>query len=178
MPVLFTAVQRFDPSCGEEWERYVEWSKLTHLREVISLDNILCENIFLQLTTEDWNHNVQEDYKIHLFWDLDYVVERTAGNDRVNVLGAWQNPTMEDVKSFADPRFTFCGFDVVDVCCDVSALLNCGGFDLVFAPTELSECGLLTDHARALEVQQSLRREYPEEHHASCDVWAIWKLQR
>jgi hypothetical protein len=97
MSILFTAVQRFDTSCGKVWEDYVE---LTHLREVISLDDILCENIFHQLTAEDWNHNVHEDYIMDLFWDLDYVVERTAGNDRVNVLGVWRNPKLEEVQSF------------------------------------------------------------------------------
>jgi hypothetical protein len=59
----------------------------------------------------------------------------------------------------------------------ISALVNCGGFDKVFAPTELSDCGLLADHARALAVQKRLRAEYPDEHHADCDVGAVWQMR-
>jgi hypothetical protein len=36
---------------------------------------------------------------------------------------------------------------------------------------------LLTDHAQALRVQKRLRDEYPDEHHADCDVWAIWQMK-
>lgn len=25
-------------------------------------------------------------------------------------------------------------------------------------------------------VQKRLRAEYPDEHHADCDVWAIWQM--
>ena len=59
----------------------------------------------------------------------------------------------------------------------VSALVNCGGFDRAFSPAELSECGLLADHARALTVQKRLRAEYPDEHHAHCDLWAVWLMK-
>jgi hypothetical protein len=60
----------------------------------------------------------------------------------------------------------------------ISALVNCGGFDQSFSGAELSECGLLTDYARATAVQQSLLTEYPDESHADCDLWAIWQLLR
>ena len=40
-----------------------------------------------------------------------------------------------------------------------------------------AECGLLADHARALAVQKWLRAEYPDEHHADCDPWAVWQTQ-
>ena len=97
---------------------------------------------------------------------------------RVNILAVLQNPAAEEVRSFTDRRFEFRGFDLVDVYGNISALVNCGGFDKVFAPTELSECGLLTDHAKALRVQMRLREEYPDEHHANCDLWAIWQMRR
>ena len=59
----------------------------------------------------------------------------------------------------------------------ISALVNCGGFDRAFASTDLSYCGLLTDHARASEVQDLLRAEYPDEPHADYDLWAIWRMK-
>jgi hypothetical protein len=81
------------------------------------------------------------------------------------------------VRSFNDPRFAFRGFDLVELQTGISALVNCGGLDRAFAPTELSDCGLLADHARALAVQKRLRAEYPDEPHADCDLWAVWQMQ-
>jgi hypothetical protein len=56
-------------------------------------------------------------------------------------------------------------------------LTNCGGFDRAFEPSDLSECGLLVDHAKAVAVRQRLRAEYPEEPHALCRIWAIWRMK-
>ncbi len=176
MPIVFSAVKRFDPACGEAWQKFMEWSGLRQLREVVSLDLILCPTVFHDLTAEDWRHNVQEDFKITLFHALDHVLRRVAGDDRVNFLALMQNPTEDEACSFNDPRFTFRGFDLVELQTGISALVNCGGFDRAFVPTELSDCGLLADHARALTVQKRLRAEYPDEHHADCDLWAVWQM--
>ncbi len=176
MPVVYTAVKRFDPACGERWQGFIEWSGLKQLREVVSLDLLLCPTVFGELTAEDWLHNVQEDFKITLFHDLDHVLRRAAGDDRVNVLTLMQDPTEDEVRSFGDPRFALRGFDLVELQTGISALVNCGGFDRAFAPTELSDCGLLADHSRALAVQERLRAEYPDEPHADCDVWAVWQM--
>lgn len=178
MPVVYTAVTRFDPTSGEQWRKFVEWSGLAQLQEVISLDGILCPTIFQELVAEDWQHNVQEDFKTHFFHDLDYVLGKVAGNERVTVLALMQNPTTADLASFADPRFVLRGFDLVERGGEISALVNCGGFHKAFARADLSEYGLLLNHAQALRVQKLLRAEYPDEHHADCDVWAVWQLKR
>jgi hypothetical protein len=177
MTALFTAVQQFDPSCGEQWRSYIEWSGLAQLREVVSLDGVLCPNLFQELIEEDWRHNVQEDFKTHLFVDLDHVLRRTKDSEGTNVLAVIENPTTDEISNFHHPYFVFRGFDLLEkVGGDVSALVNCGGLEKAFAGSELSACGLLTDHARALEVQRLLHTEYPGEHHADCDVWGIWQL--
>ena len=64
---------------GEVWQRFIAWSGLTQLREVITLDSILCPSIFQELMAEDWEHNVQEDFKTHLFFDLDHVLKKVVG---------------------------------------------------------------------------------------------------
>ena len=71
--------------------------------------------------------------------------------------------------------FEFLGYDLVDVEASASALTNCGGFPDAFDNGELSSKGLLTSHARALQVQADLRTKHPEEHHANCHVWAIFR---
>ena len=172
MTAVYSAVTRFDPD-RDDWQKYIDWSGLTHLREVISLDGILCPSVIQELTDEDWQFNVHEDYKTHLFRDLDYLLRKVAGNEQINVLAVMQEPTTKALRSFTDPGFVFRGFDLTDG--SISALVNCGGFDQAFKNKELSEYGLLTDHAKALNVQQLLRSEYPDEPHAECDVWAIWQ---
>src|SRR5436309_13068914 len=122
MPVVYSAVKRFGPDSGESWQKYVEWSGLTHLREVVSLDLILCPTVFGELTAEDWRHNVQEDFKITLFHDLDHVLRRGAGGDRVSVLALMENPTEDEVRSFGDPHFALRGFDLVELQTGISAL--------------------------------------------------------
>lgn len=178
MPIVYTAVARFAPALSENWEDYIAWSGLTQLREVISRDNCLCPTLFTEFTAEDWEHNVQEDFKLDLFFDLDHVLKKADGDERVNVLALMENPTAEDVASFTDPRFAFRGYDLLDVHGDISALVNCGGFDKAFSNDEISEHGLITDHRRAFDIQNALREHYPNEHHAVCNVWAIWQMKR
>lgn len=93
------------------------------------------------------------------------------------MLALMQNPTDDEVRSLNDNRFVFRGFDHMDLQLGNSALLNCGGFPKAFSPTDLSECGSLTDHAKAFLVQKLLRKEYPDCFDANCDVWAIWQMK-
>ncbi len=57
-----------------------------------------------------------------------------------------------------------------------SALSNCGGFPDAFANSELTPFGLLASHARGMEVQARLREHYPDDPHADCHLWAIFRL--
>lgn len=175
MEVLFVAKRPFDPSVGEGWDRYVAWTGLSQLREVVSLDTMLCPTVPEELTAPDWEHNVHADYLVFFFRSLDYLLKRIMAEGRLNILAVLRNPTAADLTGVSLPGFSFAGFDLVDVCGDVSALTNCGGFEGVFTNAELSELGLLTDLSRAQAVQASLRLKYPEESHAECHIWAIWR---
>jgi hypothetical protein len=137
---------------------------------------MLCRSVLRELTEEDWSYNVQEDYLIGLFHDLDYLLGKLDGDGKSNVLALMRNPTVDEIGSFIDPRFEFRGFDLVELQTGISALVNCGGFDRAFAPSDLSDCGLLTDHSRASVVQDLLRAEYPDDSHADCELWAIWQM--
>ena len=61
--------------------------------------------------------------------------------------------------------------------CDISALTNCRGFPDVFLGTELNAVGLIDTLSRAYEIKHELRRRHPEEPHAQCLVWGIWRLE-
>jgi len=176
MPLYYTAVHRFNPECaGERWRDYLAWAGLEQIQEVVSLDQLLCPSFFNTPTDEDWNYNVQEDFKLHLFHDLDYVLRKTAGRSCQQVLAVWQSPSTVELEAFRDPRWQFCGFDLLEQYCDVSALVNCGGFERSFSNQELNSLGLISQHERALEIQACLAAEYPDEPHAQCDVWAIYR---
>lgn len=174
MTWLFVAKRRFDPAQGEKWTDYIDWSGLRQLREVVSLDEILCPTVPAQLLPADWEHNVHADYLTSYFQSHDYLARRVAGESNLNFLAVLKNPGPADLDAPAPAGFSFIGFDVVDVHGDVSALTNCGGFDDVFAGSELSERGLLQDAARAYRVQRDLRRLYPGDSHTDCNVWGLW----
>jgi hypothetical protein len=162
MQPLFVAKRPFDWSAGDRWGRYVAWSGLTQLREVVSLDTMLCPSVPEELTAADWDYDVQADYQVFYFRSLDHLLKRVSAEGRLNILAVLQNPTVADLAVVTLPGFAFAGFDLVDVHGDVSALTNCGGFKGVFANAELSELGLLTNLSRAQEVQVSLRVQHPE----------------
>jgi hypothetical protein len=175
MHPLFVAKRPFDPSVGEAWSRYLAWSGLFQLTEVVSLDGMLCPTVPEELSAEDWNYNVHADYLAFFFRSPEYLRRRVSGAGRLNLLAALQNPTHPDLAAMTVPGFAFAGFDIVDIHGDISALTNCGGFDGVFQNAELSELGLLSDLSRARQVQADLRVQYPNEPHAQCHVWAIWR---
>jgi hypothetical protein len=178
MEVWFTAREKFDPSNGDTWVKYVQWAKLPQLKEVISLDTVLCPSVFKELTEEDWNHNIHQNHRISYFSDLDYVIGRVGNQrDSVNILAVAFEPESDPSEAFGDERFVFCGYDLIDKGSDVSALTNCGGFDMAFSRPDISSVGLLEDYALAREVQERLRRHYPEEPHADCALWALWRLK-
>src|SRR6185503_19154236 len=113
MQPLFVAKRPFDPSAGEAWTRYVAWSGLTQLKEVVTLDTMLCPTVPEKLTPADWEHNVHADYQVFFFRSLDYLLKRVKGNGRLNILMVVQNPTAGEVAGIESPGFDFEGFDLV-----------------------------------------------------------------
>jgi hypothetical protein len=140
------------------------------------LDNILCPTVPEEPVAEDWRHNVHADYQTCHFRSLEYLRRRVAGETGLHILAVLRDPTLEAVDAGPGPGFAFMGFDLVDQPVDVSALTGCGGWEGVFTGEELSPFGLLADLSRANAVREALRTAHPGEHHAQCDVWAIWRL--
>ena len=161
MQALYVAKRPFDPSVGDRWNQYVTWSGLSQLREVVSLDTMLCPTVPEELTTADWDHNVQADYQVFYFRSLDYLLKRVAAEGRLNVLAVLQNPSAADLTAVTLPDFAFAGFDLVDVHGDVSALTNCGGFEGIFGNAELSELGFSPTWAAPRKCRPRCGRSIP-----------------
>ena len=178
MEVWFTARRKFDPSFEVDWEKYIQWANLPQLQEVISLDTVLCPSMFHQLIDEDWNWNVHQDHRISYFRNLDYVIDRVKANsNKFNVLAVTYEPALDPKNTFHDSRFEFCGFDLIGDDSDISAINNCGGFEKAFDNTDVSAVGLFQSYAFTRDVQRKLRDNYPDEHHANCELWAVWRLR-
>lgn len=176
MDALFIAVSRFDPSDGQRWTDYCQWSKIPALAEIVSLDTLLCPRLLTEIDDADWAHIVNDDCRLAYFYHLDYLLQRVAGLPRRNILGLYRNPTQHIAAPPAAGPFFFMGYDLVEEMTQISALTNCGGFHETFANDELNRVGLIHNFARASEIQRSLRQNNPDEPHAQCELYAIWRL--
>ncbi|HWX53062.1 MAG TPA: hypothetical protein VN176_00585 [Verrucomicrobiae bacterium] len=175
MTPWFIVTKQFTPNDGNAWSKYIQRSGLTQLTELVSLDTMLCPTLLPKIKDDYWAHIVNEDFMIRFFVDFDFLMEQVAGIEKKNVLCVFRNPTQQPM---APPvaNFEFLGFDLLETYgSDTSALTNCEGFPDVFANSELSSVGLLHEFERAVDVQTRLRSMHPEEPHADCDLWAIFR---
>jgi hypothetical protein len=174
MTPWFIATETFTPDDGDRWSKYIRWSGLTQLEEVVSLDGMLCPTILREIRDDYWPHIVNESFMLQYFLDFEFLVKQVAGIEKKNLLCVFRNPSEQPTPPPA-AQFEFLGYDLVDVEDLNSALTNCGGYPDIFANSELSRFGLLTELGRALEVQARLRSLHPKDHHANCHVWAIFR---
>jgi len=77
--------------------------------------------------------------------------------------------TMEEITGFE-----FCGFDLAEEF-EISALTNCGGFDETFTYKDLNMLGLIPDFLSAKRIQTDLAINNPNEEHADCLLFAVWR---
>src|SRR5690349_20017430 len=140
MTPWFIATEPFTPA-DAGWGKYIGWSKLTQLDEVVSLDPMLCPTILRDIEDEFWPYIANEDFMLNYFVDLGYLTSKVAGVERKSLLCVYRNPTAQP--SAPSSSFEFLGYDLVDTLGSASALTNCGGFPQAFANSELSSKGLL-----------------------------------
>lgn len=180
MNIYYTARERYGKGFDADvmaWDDYIKWSKLFHLKELVSTDLSLNEELVEpdRNNEEDWNYIVQDGYYETSFYrSLDYVLRKIQPKEQFNLLAVAINPT-EDCKSVKLDDFEFLGYDLLDQEYFHSALSNCGGFDETFLPSDLNQSGLITEFAKAYDIQRRLLEDNPDEHHADTNVIAIWR---
>lgn len=180
MEPWFIATKPFGPDNGDVWDRYVAWSGLSQLRELVSLDEILCPTVLSDIPDRYWPHIVNEDFMLRYFRDLAFLQKELAllqkePRDRTghHVLCVFRDPPVHPASPPAN--FRFLGYDLVDIRDGASALSNCGGFPEIFLSSELSEHGLLTSYDKALRVRADLRERRSRD--TDCHCWAIFRLE-
>jgi hypothetical protein len=174
--IWFYATHTFSSQTAAGWEDFIRWSGLVHLARVLSLDIMLCPPLVSELIPADWDHNVHADFRSLYFRHLDYLESRLPPAGPRNLLAILLEPQASAASFFQDGRFALRGYDLVEKETGISALTNCGGFDQAFRASDLSEDGLIADYALSREVQHRLHWYYPNQHHANCELWAVWEM--
>jgi len=146
---------------------------LDQLDELISLDSILCPSVFKKVEDHFWPHIAKEAFYSDYFTDLEVLRSQLVEKSGYRILRVVRNPAETQTLSPVLSGFELVGFDLVEAGSGVSALNNCGGWPEL-NNAELNKFGLVDDFERALNLQEILLLKHPEEHHADCDVWAIW----
>jgi len=169
---LYTIRERFTPEPREGWRSYVSFSGFTHIAELVTLDSMMCPDLVTELRDEDWNFNVQEDYRTELFRDPDYLMARQPFDQSVHqLLGVVESPNGHET---LPTGFIQCGFDIMDSYFGNSTLTNCGPIPEAFMPSDVNNFGLLPDCGKAIAVRDTMRKLQPDDSHlGDCDVWLI-----
>ncbi|MGS2738756.1 hypothetical protein [Sinomicrobium sp. M5D2P17] len=180
MTFLYTARGTYDKNYDEDgmpWKKYMEWSKLTHLTELVSLDGMLNE-ILVEPdydNAEDWKFiHLVEHYQTGFFTTLEYVFKRLKAKDRYNLLTVVLEPD-KNCENIKVDGYEFIGYDLLDQDFSISALTNCGGFDETFLARDLNNKGLIDTFSKAYDIKKRLLENNPEEHHADTNVIAVWR---
>jgi len=175
--IWYTATDTYDPDYKtESWDNYLKWSKLAHLSELVSLDGTLNGLVFEPDfdSEDDWKHIITDGYSIVQFFNsIEYVLEKTKGLKYFNLLAVVKEPKRK-LSNLYD-EFDFIGYDLIETGGNVSALTNCGGFDESFLPEDLNKFGLVTEWKKAKRIQSDLKINNPEEHHADCFLYEVWR---
>jgi hypothetical protein len=127
MTFYYTACGTFDKNYEEDgmpwkkdsgtfWEKYLQWSKLTHLTELVSLDGILNEPVVEPDydNSDDWNYIATDGNNLTgFFTSPDYVLRKMEPRKRFNLLAVVIEPT-QDCKHVKPESFEFMGYDLLD----------------------------------------------------------------
>ncbi|MBO6183665.1 MAG: hypothetical protein J6O88_03095 [Chryseobacterium sp.] len=179
MEFLYTARGKYDEHNYDNfsWIKYKEWSRISHLDELISLDGMLNE-VLVEPDydhEDDWNFiHTFENSQTGFFTDLEFVFKRLIKKENYNLLAVIIEPT-ESCENINMKDYEFIGYDLLDQDFSISALTNCGGFDETFLPSELNKKGLLNNFQNAYYIKQQLLENNPHEHHADTNVIAVWR---
>lgn len=157
------------------WKRFV--STIPQVKEFVTLDGMLCPDFVFEKKNDDWNYVVMNgDYLTDLYTDPIVFLSRNIDLAKYNLIACIKEPQDED-RSILESDYEFIGYDLMDKDLSNSALTNCGGFYDVYSPSDINEYGILSDRDFAYKIRDELFKKHPEEHHANCFVFEIWRMK-
>jgi len=169
---LYTIRERFTSNPIQRFDDYRGFSGFHHIRELVTLDSMMCPDVVDELRTEDWDYNVQEDFRTELFYDADYLLARQPLDASKHQLIA----VLECPPAHCDvPHgFTICGHDIMDSYFGNSTLTNCGPIPQAFKPTDVNDFGLIDDRDQAIAIRDKMKVLQPDDDHlGACEVWLL-----
>ena len=84
-------------------------------------------------------------------------------------------PQLEPANYLENDGFEFCGYDLVETATAISAITNCGATFNSVRYADLTKFGLIPTYKDAVLTQLALVEEDPDEPHAYCDIYEIWR---
>ncbi|WP_010586846.1 hypothetical protein [Schlesneria paludicola] len=169
---LYTLRERFRPEVAPGWKDYLAFSGFRDIVEMVTLDLGVCPQVITNLRDEDWTYNVHADFRIMFFRDAEYLMTRQPiDSSRHQILAILESPNGSEV---IPSGFKHCGYDIMDSYLGNSTLTNCGQIPEAFDPSIVTEFGLISDYATAIDVRDKMRQLEPDDPHlGACEVWAI-----
>jgi len=135
----------------------------------------LVEVNFDNIDIDDWQFIVIDgSFQTGFYTTIEYVLKNIKSKDNFNLLTVVKEPN-EKCESIYLADFEFVGYELLDKDYSNSALTNCGGFDETFLPNELNQFGLISEYENAYDIRKRLFENNPAEHHADCNVIAVWR---
>ena len=174
--ICYTVLDTFSCDDGDKWDKYIEWSKISHVSEIISLDTMLCPSIIEDYTENDWKYQSEETDIHGLFTSFDYVIQCAKDAKHFQILAVLKEPNSENWKTKLPIDFIFKGYDLIDDETMISALTNCGGFPESFSNSDLNRNGLIQELNNAIDIRNRLKINNPDEAHADCSIYGIARL--
>lgn len=165
--MLFTIIESFSPRDSNRWISYCQWRGLA-FTGFDSIDGGLRPSLFDNPIGEDWNHIVNEDFKLHLITDYDYAVQKHYEIGQGDLVGLRFSEHDQ-----SDPRFL--GFDLIDGYYDISLLTNWGN-DVDLINRSLSPNALVLCFQTVEAIQKELlRTNGTDPHVAGCQIVSIYQ---
>lgn len=177
----YRVVQRYSPDTIPDWAKFVRFSGLAHVHEVVGLDSLLCAQLRPERSDEDWKHAVMPEFVDGLYDAPEYALARLGGefsSQSHQLIAVARDPDTAGLRAVELAGFDFLGLELIEEETEISALTNCGGFDGAVAPDALNEFGLVSQLVDAQALLDALRSAFPLEPHANCKVWAVWRCLR
>ena len=160
---LFYIAERFFPD-----NNFEDFSKIFGKSEIVTYDTTLCGvNSTHGLygvsqyagEVDDW----KELLNIHI-------------GENEQIIAYYKNPTESYEHHILDNCFEFCGYDLSEELTMISAITNCGTmFGKAIPYGKLNAFGLIGEYNEAFLVRKLLTELYPDESHAGCEIYELWR---
>jgi hypothetical protein len=163
---LHTIVEPFGPADGEAWRSYCKWRGIQFER-FDSIDGMLRPKFFMPESDEDWQHVVNENFKLHYFTDLEYARKKQDEIGRGVLVGLSFDCHEENDAAFR-------GYDLFDVRSVISLLTNWGN-DVEIINAALMPNALIRDLGTVTRIRDELIATHEMDGHVEwCEIVSIY----